>query len=62
MPFDSPPETEFTAACEIVTAYIRAPESGWSPARAAAIRRQIGEWSFALTDSERHAAHDAEKS
>lgn len=61
MPFDGPHDTEFTAACATVTAYVQDPRSGWDRARAAAIREQIKAWELLLSDNERHAAHDAEK-
>lgn len=62
MPFDSPPDTEFSAACATITAFVQSPESGWDRARAARIREQLAAWEQLLSDNERHAAHDAEKS
>jgi hypothetical protein len=62
MPFDGPPDTEFTAACATITAYVQHPESGWDRARCQRVREQIRAWDILLSDNERHAAHDAEKS
>lgn len=62
MPFDGPTESEFSAACALISAYIDHPSSGRRGARNDHLRELIGTWSFALSDNERHAAHDAEKS
>ncbi len=62
MPFDGPADAEFEAACALVSAYIDHPDSGRRGERNARLRELLGNWSFALSDNERHAAHDAEKS
>lgn len=56
-----PTEAEFSAAAEIVTRYVQAPESGWDKGRNARVHNQLKAWGILLSDNERHAAHDAEK-
>lgn len=62
MPFDGPNDEEFNAACKVVEAYINDMKSGHDRARGERLRDIIGQWSFDLTDTQRTAAHDAEKS
>jgi hypothetical protein len=62
MPFESPAEDDFAAACRVVSSYIGHPDSGRDTARSAQLRKLIGEWSFTLTDVERCAAYEMEKS
>ena len=62
MPIESPTDDDFAAACRVVSAYIGHLDSGRDTARSARLRKLIGDWSFTLTDVERCAHYEMEKS
>lgn len=62
MPFKSPTEAEFAAACAVVTAFITDPETGWNSARGDSVEAQLKTWRLDLQAAAYHAACDAEKS